>query len=326
MIQQPRDPLATSLRASARLSHKIHNPRTGWECLLELRADRTKTSGSERALGDAIERGSDLRIGTAFRHNEHVDEKSSCDELIQEFVDFRVTYLLENRWVAGICNLRMPVELPDGFGERESMSLFLYNQNAQQAVARLHLAKPASTNDTHSALANDDRYAPRYRTLDSWDEDTNAPSSNFIYDFDYYRYCVHDRWTQVLEHDAEGTVVAGSKEDLAEAFRSGAELKVAIRGLSDDLRGPSDAALDHEVFVHVGSTYYYTERKLLIGATHPVVRVRPAIPLVYQSGNWDFGWLLAQTDGCLARWLCNPYTLKFQKSKTRHAMRWFVGV
>lgn len=27
----------------------------------------------------------------------------------------------------------------------------------------------------------------------------------------------------------------------------------------------------------------------------------------------------------LARWLCDPYTLKFQLSYARHAIRWFVG-
>ena len=64
---------------------------------------------------------------------------------------------------------------------------------------------------------------------------------------------------------------------------------------------------------------------LVIGATHPVVRVAPGIPLVYRSRGWDFGWLLPRTDGYVSRWLCDPYTLKFCKSKTRHAMRWFVG-
>ena len=31
------------------------------------------------------------------------------------------------------------------------------------------------------------------------------------------------------------------------------------------------------------------------------------------------------TDGLLARWLANPYTLKMEKSQQRKAMRWFAA-
>jgi hypothetical protein len=43
------------------------------------------------------------------------------------------------------------------------------------------------------------------------------------------------------------------------------------------------------------------------------------------SPSGDFGWLLLRTDGHIARWLCDPYTLKFRKNFARHAMRWFAG-
>ncbi len=119
--------------------------------------------------------------------------------------------------------------------------------------------------------------------------------------------------------------MSGSAEDLAEAFYRGCEVKAAIRGLCADLAEKPDGALDHEVFVHLGSCYYYTERKLFIGTSQPVVRIRPGIPLVYQSRGWDFGWLLPQSDGSVARWLCDPYTLKFKKSSGRYAIRWFVS-
>jgi hypothetical protein len=59
--------------------------------------------------------------------------------------------------------------------------------------------------------------------------------------------------------------------------------------------------------------------------THPLARVRPAIPLRYASGGWDFGWLMARMDGHVARWLCDPYTLEFHKSEARYAIRWFVA-
>jgi hypothetical protein len=292
---------------------------------LVLNGDRTIRSGSPTALADAIRRGADLRIGTSFRHNEHIDTNSTSAELVNEVAEFRVTYLVEDRWSAGIMSLRMPVELPDGFGPRPSMSFFLYNQDGQQAIARPFLdgapAQPpcgASPLEDHSAM-------PRYHQLDQWDAGSNAPSSNFIYDFDHYYFHVNDRWHEVLAHTADGTVERGSLAALTEAFWRGSPIKLGIRGLCADLAEHLDQAPDHEVFVHAGSSYHYTEQGLFMTGTHPVVRVRPNIPMRYSSGAWDFGWLMARTDGHVARWLCNPYTLAFEKSTARYAIRWFVA-
>ena len=105
------------------------NRKNNWQCVLGLDKDRNLISGKEEELSAAIARGADLRIYTEFRHNEHIDTNSDCNELVKEVADFRITYLLDNRWVAGIINLRQPVELPGDFGPRPSMSFFLYNQN-----------------------------------------------------------------------------------------------------------------------------------------------------------------------------------------------------
>ena len=99
-----------------------------WTCVLEQDSQRQRVEGSETALRDAIRVGADLRIATGFLHNEHIDTTSDCDELIREVMDFRVTYLLDNRWVAGIETLRMPVALPDGFGPRASMSFLVLHR------------------------------------------------------------------------------------------------------------------------------------------------------------------------------------------------------
>ena len=127
----------------------------------------------------------------------------------------------------------------------------------------------------------------------------------------------------MLAHEADGRVQSGDVETLADAVNQGCEVKVAIRGLCDDLAG-DEPAIDHEVFVPTGPCYYYTEAKLFMTGANPMVRVRPAIPLLYASRAWDFGWLLPRTDGFVARWLCDPYTLQFKKSESRHALRWFV--
>ncbi|MBX3012799.1 MAG: hypothetical protein KF832_14885 [Caldilineaceae bacterium] len=292
---------------------------------LTLNGDRSIRDGSVAALNAALQRGADLRIATAFRHNEHIDTTSSSTELVEEVAEFRETYLLADQWSAAFMTLRLPVEIPVGFGPRPSMSFFLYNQDGQQAIARPYLDGLPKTGEMGPAPLDDHSAMPRYHQLDNWDAGTNAPSSNFIYAFDSYRFLVNDRWQEVLSHAADGTVLAGSVTDLADAFLAGLPVKVGIRNLCADLVPAGEPALEHEVLIHAGSCYYYTEQKLFMTGTHPLVRVRPAIPLRYGSRGWDFGWLMVRSDGHVARWLCDPYTLTFQRSAARYALRWFVA-
>jgi len=295
---------------------------SAWRSMLELDSGRRMTAGDPDQLASAIRKGADLRIGTAFRHNEHIDVDSPNSELIREVMDFRVVYLLEDRWVAGIQNLRMPVSLPDGFGPRPSMSFFLYNQDGLQGIARPFLDGVAAAGRLGKSVIDPHPEMPRYHELASWDAGTNAPSSSFIYDFEYFRYFVRESWQEVFSHDDSGEVVSGSLEELTTAFAEGCELKIAVRGLCDDL---GETSVDHEVFIHLGACYYYTETKQLMASANPVVRTRPSIPLEYESSRWDFGWIMPRTDGHVARWFCDPYSLKFSKSTRRHAIRWFVS-
>lgn len=204
------------------------------------------------------------------------------------------------------------------------MSFFLYNQNGQQAIARPYLDGTLAANAPGASQVQDHRDMPRYHELDRWDAGTNAPSSNFVYDFDVYRYLVRDNWREVLSHQADGTVLSGCVNALAEAFASGCEVKVGVRGMCSDLADHPTEPIEHEVFVQAGSCYYYTEQKLFIAGSHPVIRVRPAIPLGYVSRGWDFGWLLVRTDGLVVQRVCDPYTLEFADLRKRCALRWFV--
>ncbi len=291
---------------------------------LSLDARRQVRDGSAAALADAIRRGADLHIGTEFRHNEHVDTSSDNPEVVRELAEFRTTYLIEDRWTAGIMTLRQPVSLPEAFGPRPSMSFFLYNQDGTQAIARPHIDGRPSAAETGAAPIDSHPDMPKYRPLDSWDAATNAPSSNFIYDFEHFDFLVRDNWTELLAHDAAGAVVHGSPDALGDICSAGGEVKAAVEGLCADLAAPGAAAADHEVFVQVGSSYYYTEQRLFIAGTHPLPRVRAAVPLRYKTRAWDFGWLILRTDGRVIRRLCDPYTLRFHDSESRHAIRWFV--
>jgi hypothetical protein len=297
---------------------------TTWKTVLALRPDRSISAGSVPALCDAIRRGADLRIYTEFIHNEHIDPTSTNPELVLEVSEFAATYLIEGQWVAGIMTLRQPISLPDGFGPRPSMSFFMYNQDGQQAIARPFLDGGPVTAQPGPAPLDDWSAYPKYHQYDNWDAGTNAPSHNFVYDFEAYRFNVRDDWQEVLSHRADGSVISGSIDDLADAFTQGAELKIGIRGLCADLSEAETAVPDHEVFIQAGPGYYYTKQKLFIAGSHPLVRVRPAIPMRYVSRGWDFGWLMPRTDGHLAQLLYDPYTLKPFRRQGRFAMRWFV--
>ena len=295
-----------------------------WTCTLELDENRDLAGGSTQALADAIRRGADLRIGTDFRHNEHIRPGGDNPEIIREVSDFRTTYLVDDRWVAGIMTLRMPVDCLHGFGPRASMSFFMYNQDGTQAIARPFLdGRPPEPGDDASP-GEDPEDFPKMHRLDRHDIGSNAPSENFIYDFEQYRFLVRDEWRQVLAHEADGRTTGGSLEALAEAFVEGCEIKVAIAGLCADLCQDPAQAPRHELLVQCGPGYYETESKRFAAGAQPTVRVRPALPMRYRSRGWDFGWLLPRTDGTVFRWLCDPYTLQFRKSEGRYPIRWFV--
>ena len=294
-----------------------------WMNALTLDVSRRTIAGTPLELREAIARGADLRIYSEFRHHEHIDTKSRSDELVQETMDMRATYLVDSRWCAGITTLRQPVELPQGFGPRPSLSLFLYNENGDQAIARPYLDGPPVLGPRGSSPLADHRAMPKYHEQDRWDDGTNAPSSNFVYDFETLRYFVRDDWRLVLHHGAEGEVLSGSHDEVAAAFARGVEWKLGIRGLCDDLAPQGETVPLHEVFIQAGSCYFYTEQRLLIAASHPVARVRPAIPMRYGTDAWDYGWLVARTDGHVARLIYNPYTLQPSRCVCRHEMRWF---
>lgn len=306
---------------------------SNWKCVLELNSARHRLSGSEDDLAAAIGRGADLRIGTEFLHNEHIDVTSASSERIREVAEFGVTYLIDARWSAGVMSLRQPIELPTGFGPRPSMSFFLYNQDGSQGIARPHLdGQPISSLRGPSEVAAPVNM-PKYHVADAWDEGTNAPSHNFVYDFDVFRYCVNDNWSELLHHDSIGQVVSGSLTALIDAFSSGCAIKLGIAGLCNSLaetpsgkshNAETNGVRSHEVFVHGGSAYYYTEQKLFIIGSHPIIRIRPAVPMRYASDAWDFGWLMVRSDGRVVYRRCDPYSLQFSDQVLQLAVRWFV--
>jgi hypothetical protein len=300
-----------------------------WTCALELRPDRTVAAGSFEALAAAIQRGADLRIYTEFLFEEHIvpggDGHPERDGLIREVIDFRETWLLDDRHVAGITTLRQPLHPPFGFnGSQPKLSLFLYNMDGQQACANVLLDNspmmPVGNIEDVPAPAE----MPKMSRMSVFDGDTTGPGRNFIYDMEVYRFFVRDEWEEVLSYDVDGRVVAGSPEQLEAAQIAGKEIKVSIRDLCADLATTPASALTHEVFTPVGSGFYHVPQRLYNALTHPLVRVAPAIPLLYGSANWDVSWVYLRSDGHATRRDLNPSTRLFQDVPARYACRWFA--
>ncbi len=258
-----------------------------WRCALELEANRQVVSSRTKDLAYAIRRAAGLRIYTEFRHNEHIDVDLPNRERIREVAEFGVTYCVDRKWVAGIMSLRQPIELPVGFGPRSSMSFLLYNQDGTQAIARPHLDGGPVEMTFDPSPVQSPRNMPKYHLLNSWDAGTNAPGQNFVYDFDRFRYCVNDSWREVLQHSATSDVVSGSLDELDDAFAVGCAIKLGVRNLCANLGDDPNCAPDHELFVQGGSAYFYTAQKLFMIGSHPLVRVRPNVPMRYASRNWD---------------------------------------
>lgn len=290
-----------------------------WKSALELNSDRTINKGSKKDLRDSIRRGSDLKTYTEFRFNEHVDTAAKDSQIVEEATEFRVTYLIEDKWVAGIMNLRQPVSFYHGFGPRPSMSFFMYNEDGTQAIARPYL--DGVTEPERHLYSHGDM--PKYHLIKSNDAASNAPSQNFIYDFEMYRFMVKDDWRHVYTNDSSGRGLFGSLKDLSEASKEGCEFKVGIKGLCNDLSADSNQ-MEHLVFIHLNSCYYYTESKLMIGSTHPLIRVKPQIPMVYESDAWDFGWVVVRTNGVGFMRKVNPYSLQFTDFERKFEVQWYV--
>ena len=290
--------------------------------VLELDMQRNVVGGSPEALRDPIRCAADLRIYTEFRHNEHIDGASDNNEMIREVSDFPATYLIEDRWVAGMMTLRQPVTLPDRFGDRSSMSFFMYNEDGHQAVARPFLDSQGYDEPLNPDPHYGDIGTSKYHTI-SKDDCAAAPSQNFIYDFYSFKYLVQDEWEEIYAHDEDGNAIRGSAKALDEASSAGQDLKVAITGICEGLWGETNLP-HHELFIATGPHYYYSETGYMVAETRPFVRCRPAIPMMYEEKNWDFGWAIVRSDGHVAGRYYDPYTMRVKHTFTRHAMRWFT--
>jgi hypothetical protein len=300
-----------------------------WCCALELNQHRQIVSGSEQALAAAVARGADLRVYTQWKFEEHMIPYDASlagrnlDGLIEEVIDFRETILIDSHHVAGITTLRQPLTPTQGFnGTEGKMSFFLYNMTGHQACANLSLDRTREYPAPSGArsIATSPPGAEKMSPEECFNVGTCAPCRNFIYDMEVYRFLVRDDWTELLRTDEKGVIISGSLEKLVEAFRGGAEIKLGVAGLNKDRSG------DHhdEVYIHIGSGFHHTHRQSFDCGTHPLVRVKPAIPLAYGADNWDVAWLYARTDGSVKVRVLDPRTRLFAQESMNLALRWFA--
>ena len=304
----------------------------GWSLALELTPDRSVRAGSKAALAEAIGRAADLRVYTEFLFEEHIIPGGNGDPTqngpIREVIDFRQTILVEGRHVGAVTTQRQPLEPPFGFnGTDPKMSFFMYTGDGDQALANLVFAgvegAPPPGERTLVPPPDD---MPKMGDQEYFDLGTSGPSRNFVYDMETYRYFVRDDWEEILAHEADGTVTAGSFDALEAAQIAGREIKVGIRDLAAGLRRPGGPETDvpHEVFTPVGSGFLHTGPRVYAALTHPLVRVAASDPLRYGSGGWDVAWVFLRTDGASVVRRLEPYTRTWTDVPARFACRWFA--
>lgn len=288
--------------------------------VLELDSRRQIVSGSTKRLNQAIAAGADLRVSTGFRHNEHIDVTSTDNQLIVETSAFAQTVLIDGIWSAAFMTLRQPVSLRSGFGSPNALSLFLYNQDGSQALARLNLD---GTADMAIPPENPAAGFQKMHVFGVFDSDTSGASRNFIYDFDFYRYLADDGFEELYENDADGGRRGGSVDSLADAYARGRAIKVSLRGISKVLWG--DTGHEDEIFIPCGSSYYYTQDRLMITNTLPFVSVPAGIPLQYQSRSYRYCWAVTRTDGRTEIRCLNPFDGTWQTKAAALPGRWFAA-
>lgn len=290
------------------------------ECALVLNAQREPVQGSTERLNLKLRHGADLRIRTEFRHNEHIDVHSDDNQLVTETSTFAQTMLIDGNWSAYFMTLRQPVALRDGFGAPHALSLFLYNQNAQQALARLTLDRSL---DRETAGEMEYDGFRKMHTMGSFDAHTRGASKNFIYDFESYHFIVKDHYEEIYANDRSGQPIFGTAEQLDQAYNEqGRGIKLSIAGLSAMMWGNKDH--EDEVFVHCGSSYFYTQDRLMIANTLPFVSVPAAVPVMYRSEGFRYCWCIARTDGRVVVRSYNPFSDTWETKSDQLPLRWFA--
>src|SRR6478752_2052127 len=101
----------------------------GWTCCFALDKLRKPCGGSADSLSAAVRRGADVRIYTRFDWRDHMGLGHADQGEVEESIDLRVAYLLENQWVAALTATRYPADAGMGFGPNPSLSFFMYNQD-----------------------------------------------------------------------------------------------------------------------------------------------------------------------------------------------------
>ncbi len=289
-------------------------------CVLKLDPKRNIVSGSPEALNEKVRGGADIRISTGFIHNEHIDPSSDDSQLIVETSTFAETVLIDGKWSAYFMTLRQPVGLPTGFGPSNALSLFLYNQDGQQAVGRLVMDPTESVEASNDVT--DDAPFKKTHTISAFDAGTPGYSKNFIYDFEDFRYLANDCYEEIFANDENGRCVSGSVKALEDAYGEGRAIKIAVRGISDVLWG--DTGHSDEIYIHCASSYYYTKDKLMITNSLPFISVPADIPLTYKSRSYRYCWMIARCDGRVEIRTFNPFDSEWKTTVAHLPVRWFA--
>ena len=273
-----------------------------WTELCRVNGDFTATSDQVAAVAEAVRHGADLRRFSIY------DPKATG--MVEETMTLQTTWVFDDDHVGGLATLRQPVDCALGFGSTPCMAYWIFNVAAPSGMAMVPLDGCPVNNPTGK-----------------WVQVENHP---FIQGTDTqwlskeYRWWARDDWQEIYTHDEQGRPSQGTWSDVRKAANAGCVLKVGIRNPWTYLNSEVQPPLDHEVFMECGVQFSHLEADFLGALTIPTLLVKPCKPLKFSKESFAPAWILARTDGRVCRQTLDPSTMQWQRTWTRHAIRWFA--
>jgi len=273
-----------------------------WVELCRIGRDFQPIAGDVTAVAQALRRGADLRRFSTY--------SPQTIGLVEETMTLQTTWLFDNEHVGGLATLRQPVHCAVDFEFKPSLAYWIFNVTAPSGMAIVPLdGQPAD-----AATGN-------------WVRVVNHPFTKGA-DIEWlsgqYRWWVRDDWREIYAHDEQGQTIQGSSQDIQRAANDGCALKVGIKDLWSYLMPAGQEAPTHEVFLECSVQFAHIDKNFFGALTTPTFLVQPCKPLQFHGQAFAPGWLLVRTDGRICRQTLDPTTMQWQRSWTKHAIRWFA--
>jgi len=274
---------------------------TKWVKLCSVGKDFRPTDGDTAAVANAVRQGADLRRFSTY--------SPKLTGLVEETMTLQTTWVFDNEHVGGLATLRQPINCGLDFFNGPCIAYYIFHVAAPTCMAFVPLDGSPMDKATGNWVRVDNH---------SFDGDKAEWLS------ERYHWWGRNEWEEICAHDEDGNPSLGSWEEVHRAANDGCTLKVGIRNLWNHFTTPGETPLEHEVFIECSVQFAHVDAHFFGALTVPTFLVRPCTPMKFSNEDFAPGWLLVRTDGRIQHQTLDPSTLKWERTWTRHAIRWFA--